>query len=60
LNVAVVNALIYTYARCGSIKKAHKLFDKIHYAYIVSWTAMIVGYTYDGFFGKVLDTFRKM
>lgn len=55
-----MNALIYTYARCGSIKKAHKLFDKIHYAYIVSWTAMIVGYTYDGFFGKVLDTFRKM
>jgi len=40
----VVKALIYMYVKCGSIEKACKLFDKMHYLDIISWTTMITIY----------------
>ncbi|KAH9323955.1 hypothetical protein KI387_018594, partial [Taxus chinensis] len=43
LSDVVLNALIDMYAKCGSIQKAHKLFDKLHHPNVVSWTAMIAG-----------------
>ncbi|XP_057848233.2 pentatricopeptide repeat-containing protein At2g13600-like [Cryptomeria japonica] len=61
LSDAVVgNALVDMYAKCGSIHKAHELFDKLVQKNVVSWTAMVVGYVRNGFHEKALETFKQM
>jgi pentatricopeptide repeat protein len=59
-NVAVVNALLTMYAKCGSIADAHRVFEKISERNVVSWTAMIAGYSQHGNGKKALEIFRKM
>ncbi|XP_057832181.2 pentatricopeptide repeat-containing protein At5g27110-like [Cryptomeria japonica] len=59
-NVAVATALVDMYAKCGSIDKARKLFDKMPERNVVSWNAMIAGYAQNGFFEKALETFKQM
>lgn len=41
--LAVVNALLDMYAKCGCMEEAHKLFDKMGTRDEVSWMAMITG-----------------
>ncbi|XP_057854814.2 pentatricopeptide repeat-containing protein At1g11290, chloroplastic-like [Cryptomeria japonica] len=60
LDVVVATALVDMYAKCGSIDKAHELFDKLPQRDVVSWTAMIVGYAQNGFVDKALETFKQM
>ncbi|XP_057860968.1 pentatricopeptide repeat-containing protein At3g63370, chloroplastic-like [Cryptomeria japonica] len=59
-NVIIANALIYMYAKCGSVEKAHKLFEKIPERNVISWTAMIVGHAQNAFFQNALQTFKQM
>lgn len=59
-DIVVENALIDMYAKCGSMDKAGKLFDKMPQRDVFSWTAMIAGYTQNGFFEKALETFKQM
>ncbi|XP_057871944.2 pentatricopeptide repeat-containing protein At1g15510, chloroplastic isoform X2 [Cryptomeria japonica] len=59
-DVVVVSALVDMYAKCGSIDKARELFDRMPQRTVVSWTAMIVGYTQNGLVGKALETFKQM
>ncbi|XP_057818471.2 pentatricopeptide repeat-containing protein At2g13600-like [Cryptomeria japonica] len=59
-DVVVANALIDMYAKCGSINKAYKLFDKMPQRDVISWTTMIAGYTQNGFVEEALETFKKM
>ncbi|XP_059066116.1 pentatricopeptide repeat-containing protein At2g22070 [Cryptomeria japonica] len=59
-NAAVSSALVDMYAKCGSIHTARQLFDRILRRDVVSWTAMIAGYTQNGFAGKSLETFKQM
>ncbi|XP_057840102.1 pentatricopeptide repeat-containing protein At1g15510, chloroplastic [Cryptomeria japonica] len=59
-DVVVVNALIDMYAKCGSMQKAVKLFDKTSQRDVISWTAMIAGYAQNGLVEKALETFRQM
>lgn len=40
----VMSVLLYKYAKCGSLYKEIKFFDKIHNGNRFSWIAMIVGY----------------
>ncbi|XP_057859252.1 pentatricopeptide repeat-containing protein At2g29760, chloroplastic [Cryptomeria japonica] len=40
--------------------KARELFDTMPERDVVSWTAMIAGYTQNGSAGKALETFKKM
>ncbi|KAH9293985.1 hypothetical protein KI387_040812, partial [Taxus chinensis] len=56
----VVNALIDMYAKCGSIQKARKLFDKMHHPNVVSWNAMIAGYAMHGYSKDALKLFELM
>ena len=53
-NVVVANALVDMYAKCRSLKKESELFDRMSQRDVVSWNAMIVGYTRNGFVGKAL------
>ncbi|XP_057848096.1 pentatricopeptide repeat-containing protein At2g37320-like [Cryptomeria japonica] len=57
-DVIVTNALIDMYAKCGSIKKAWRLFDKMHHPDFISWTAMVAGYAMHGYSTDVLKLFE--
>jgi pentatricopeptide repeat protein len=59
-DVIVANALIDMYAKCGSIIKAHHLFDNMPQRNVVSWTTMIGGYAMHGFGKEALKIFEKM
>ncbi|XP_057873023.2 pentatricopeptide repeat-containing protein At4g30700-like [Cryptomeria japonica] len=59
-DIIVGNALIDMYAKCGSIDKAHELFDRMPQRDVISWTAMIAGYAQNGFVEEALQTFMQM
>eukprot|EP01018_Ginkgo_biloba_P002565 Gb_33726 [translate_table: standard] len=59
-NVCVENALVDMYAKCGSIKTARDIFDKMHQRNTVSWTAIIGGYAQNGNGEEALKLFRQM
>ncbi|KAH7302040.1 hypothetical protein KP509_23G053400 [Ceratopteris richardii] len=47
-NLAVGNALIDMYVKCGLISKAHEVFNRLPNQDVVSWTALIAGYAKHG------------
>eukprot|EP01018_Ginkgo_biloba_P034142 Gb_28028 [translate_table: standard] len=59
-DVFVVNALVAMYAKCGSIKVARQLFDKIPERDVVSWNAMISGYVQNGHAHEAFSLFTRM
>ncbi|KAH9297551.1 hypothetical protein KI387_029233, partial [Taxus chinensis] len=59
-DVVVVSALVDMYAKCGSIQKARKLFDKMSTRDAVSWSTMIAGYAMHGFHKDALELFELM
>eukprot|EP01018_Ginkgo_biloba_P013194 Gb_32453 [translate_table: standard] len=59
-DVFVESALVDMYAKCGSIKMARDLFDKMHHRDAVSWTAMIAGYAMHGYDEESLKLFEQM
>eukprot|EP01018_Ginkgo_biloba_P013193 Gb_32457 [translate_table: standard] len=59
-NIFVQNALIDMYAKCGNIKMAQDLFDKMPQRDVVSWTAMIAGYAMHGCGKEALKLFEQM
>ncbi|KAL4203367.1 hypothetical protein AMTRI_Chr01g103630 [Amborella trichopoda] len=52
------NALIDMYSRCGSIKKARRIFDIMPQRDLVSWNAMIAGYGMHGFGMDAVNLFH--
>ncbi|XP_057816438.2 pentatricopeptide repeat-containing protein At3g12770-like [Cryptomeria japonica] len=59
-DVVVASALVDMYAKCGSVVKACDLFDTIPQRNVVSWNAMIAGYSQNGLVEKALETFKQM
>eukprot|EP01018_Ginkgo_biloba_P031628 Gb_29020 [translate_table: standard] len=59
-DVLVGSALIDMYAKCGKIKDACKVFDKMRRRDIVSWNAMIKGYAMHGCGKEALQIFEQM
>eukprot|EP01018_Ginkgo_biloba_P003630 Gb_16328 [translate_table: standard] len=59
-DVCVRNSLIDMYAKCGSIKIARQLFDKMSKRDAVSWNAMIAGYGMHGHGEDALALFSQM
>lgn len=59
-NVKVKTALVDMYAKCGSVKVARNLFERLREKRVVSWNAMITGYAMHGHATKALDLFVKM
>ncbi|XP_057844185.1 pentatricopeptide repeat-containing protein At5g59600 [Cryptomeria japonica] len=54
------SALMDMYAKCGSLEKAHELFNRMRYQNTVSWTSMIAGYAMHGRGREALELFGEM
>ncbi|XP_043706680.1 putative pentatricopeptide repeat-containing protein At1g74400 [Telopea speciosissima] len=54
------NALINMYAKCGDIRKARRLFDRVKQKDVATWTSMIVGHALHGQTEEALQLFEKM
>ncbi|KAL2522813.1 Pentatricopeptide repeat-containing protein [Forsythia ovata] len=59
-DVAISNALIDLYAKCGSLSSAKMLFDALPQKDTVSWTVMINGYGVHGDGKSALELFSQM
>ena len=44
-DIVVANALVDMYAKCGMFGKAQEVFDDLKVRTVVSWNALISGYT---------------
>lgn len=56
----VKTGLVDMYAKCGSVKVARELFERLVAKKVVSWNAMITGYAMHGHADKALDLFGGM
>ncbi|KAH0468656.1 hypothetical protein IEQ34_001888 [Dendrobium chrysotoxum] len=59
-DVFVANAFIDVYAKCGMMEDALKVFQGMGNKDVVSWNAMVTGYSQNGKFNKALDLFNEM
>nr|GMD26573.1 pentatricopeptide repeat-containing protein At5g16860 [Ipomoea batatas] len=59
-NVFVCNGVIAMYGRCGALDHAHKVFDEMIVKDVVSWNAMVTGYSQIGRFTEALGLFERM
>ncbi|XP_027151223.1 pentatricopeptide repeat-containing protein At2g03380, mitochondrial [Coffea eugenioides] len=56
-NSYLVSALVDMYVKCGDLTDARSILFEFSEADLVSWTAMIVGYTQNGYPDEALDLF---
>lgn len=54
----LATSLLDMYVKCGDISDARSVFDELSTTELVSWTAMIVGYTQRGHPKKALELFK--
>ncbi|KAL2469685.1 putative Pentatricopeptide repeat-containing protein [Abeliophyllum distichum] len=59
-NMYVASSLMDMYAKCGNIRIARWLFDKMETQDAISWTAMIMGYALHGHACEAILLFTKM
>lgn len=59
-NVFIVSALVNMYAKCGNIRIARCIFDKIQLHDMVSWTAIIMGHALHGRARDAISLFEQM
>lgn len=60
LNIAVGNALIDMYAKCGNIQTASTVFGDTKEKDILTWTVMIWGWAIHGGFQQAIQCFKEM
>ncbi|KAK7350642.1 hypothetical protein VNO77_09485 [Canavalia gladiata] len=56
----VGSLLVSMYSRCKCIDSAYRVFSSIFNPDLVTWSALIVGYSHSGEYEKVLQFFRKL
>ncbi|XP_024518799.1 pentatricopeptide repeat-containing protein At2g13600-like [Selaginella moellendorffii] len=44
MDLILLNSLIHMYAKCGSLREAQRVFDRMQYHDVISWTSLISGY----------------
>ncbi|XVE59581.1 hypothetical protein DITRI_Ditri05aG0057300 [Diplodiscus trichospermus] len=54
------NHILNMYLKCGDLINGHKLFDEMPQRNVVSWSAMVSGFTQHGFFNEALSLFIYM
>ncbi|KAG6480021.1 putative pentatricopeptide repeat-containing protein At5g13230, mitochondrial [Zingiber officinale] len=59
-DVVVSNSLIDSYAKCGNIKDARKVFDAMIEHDLISWNTMICGYAAHSLGNDALSLFHQM
>ncbi|KAJ1272404.1 hypothetical protein BS78_06G199600 [Paspalum vaginatum] len=60
LDTSVANTVITMYAKCGRILEARKVFDFLNVKDLVSWNAMITGYSQHGMGKQAIEIFDHM
>lgn len=56
----IKTALLDMYGKCGSVRIARTLFERLQDKRIVSWNAMITGYAMHGYAIDAIDLFEEM
>ncbi|KAJ6800852.1 pentatricopeptide repeat-containing protein-like [Iris pallida] len=59
-DVGVGNALITAYGKCGSISEAEKIFGLMSSRDMISWNALLTGYSQNGRGHDVLNFYKEM
>jgi pentatricopeptide repeat protein len=59
-DVMLGTALVDMYAKCGMLVKAQQVLDELPVRNVVSWNALIAGYSQEGPFDQALSSFRRM
>jgi pentatricopeptide repeat protein len=59
-NIAMGSALVGMYIKCGSLSRAQAVFEGLHVRDVVSWTALIDGYTDHGYGEAALQRYDQM
>ncbi|XP_023756712.1 pentatricopeptide repeat-containing protein At3g12770 [Lactuca sativa] len=59
-NVAITNALIDMYSKCGSLDLASNVFYSLPHRSVVSWTSIISAYASHGYGKEAMFLFSKM
>lgn len=58
--VVLQNSLIDMYSKCGNLIYSRRIFDNMHERTIISWNAMLVGYSKHGMGREVVELYRLM
>ncbi|KAL6987085.1 putative pentatricopeptide repeat-containing protein, mitochondrial [Sarracenia purpurea var. burkii] len=58
--VVLQNSLIDMYAKCGNLSYSRRVFDNIYEKTVISWNAMLVGYSKHGKGREVVELFKLM
>ncbi|KAI4337776.1 hypothetical protein L6164_016151 [Bauhinia variegata] len=59
-DIVLINSLLVMYVKCGNLKDAQEVFDKILCKNSTSWNTLILGYTKEGLMNEALDLFNRM
>ena len=59
-DVMLGNSLVDMYAKCGALEKAQEVFDELPVRNVVTWNALITGYTQQEVGDQALKCFRQM
>ncbi|KAH7434292.1 hypothetical protein KP509_06G009700 [Ceratopteris richardii] len=59
-DIALDNALVDMYAKCGQMNKAFTVLEKLPRRDVVTWNSLIAGYTNHGLYDEALTSFKKM
>ncbi|KAK9994660.1 hypothetical protein SO802_024363 [Lithocarpus litseifolius] len=59
-NLLLENALVDMYAKCGSLRDAREVFDRMKFQDVVTWTSMISAYGLNGQGRDAVALFAKM
>ncbi|KAL5157289.1 Pentatricopeptide repeat-containing protein, chloroplastic [Glycine soja] len=59
-NAIFDNAVLELYAKCGALKNAQNLFDKVFARDVVSWTTLLMGYARGGYCEEAFAVFKRM
>lgn len=60
LDLAVGNALVDCYGKCGSLEEAQNVFDNLAFRNVISWASLISGYVQHGLSLLSCELFQRM
>ncbi|CAH1417824.1 unnamed protein product [Lactuca virosa] len=59
-NIHISSVLVSMYSRCGCMNSAYKVFSGLSHPDLVTWSALISGFSQSGEYHNALTSFKKM